>query len=221
MAEMTVSAKSRSETGSSASRRLRRGGMVPGIVYGGSGGSLSVTVDPKDLFKLLRSHAGRNTILSLDIEGAGTDNVILKDWQVDPVKESILHADFQRIAMDQMLRVTVPITIHGTAYGVKTEGGLLEVVAREVDVECLPADIPDEFVYDVTALRMNESVRISDLTVLQGVQILADADQVIVHVVSVKDETAGEAEEGEGVSEAAGEEPEIIAKGKKDEEDGE
>jgi large subunit ribosomal protein L25 len=222
MAEMTVSAKGRSARGTSASKRIRREGLVPGIVYGGGGDSLAVTVDSKDIFRLLRSHAGRNTILNLAIEGAGTDNVILKDWQVDPVKETILHADFQRIAMDKALRLTIPIAIRGTAYGVKTEGGLLEVVMREVDVECMPADIPDEIVCDVTDLGMNGTLRVSDLPVPARVEILDEPDQVIVHVVSVKEEAAAEPAEGEIVAADVVEgEPELIAKGKKgDEESG-
>ena len=223
MAEMTVSAKSRTEFGSAASKRLRRSGMVPGIVYGGSTDAVPVAVDPKDLFILLRSQSGRNTILNLEIEGAGTDSVILKDWQVDPVKDSILHADFQRIAMDQALRVIVRVATRGIAYGVKTDGGLLDVVMRKIEVECLPSHIPDEIVCDVTDLRLHQSLRIGDLPEIENVQIIASPDQVVVHVVAVKEEEEPEAGlvEGEEVEAAAagGEvegEPEVIAKGKKE-----
>ena len=223
MAEMTVSAKSRTEFGSGASKRIRRNGMVPGVVYGGSTDTIPVTVDPKDLFMLLRSQSGRNTILKLEIEGARADSVILKDWQVDPVKDSILHADFQRIAMDQALQVTVRVVTRGLAYGVKTDGGLLDVVMREIEVECLPADIPDEIVCDVTDLHLHQSMRISDLPAIENVKILASPDQVVVHVVAVKEEEEPEAVlvEGEEVEAAATEgesegEPEVIAKGKKE-----
>jgi large subunit ribosomal protein L25 len=220
MAEMTVIARSRSEFGSGASRRLRRHGEVPGIVYGGSSDNVAVTVSPKDLLRLLRSHSGRNTILNLEIDGAGSDNVILRDWQVDPVNEDFLHADFQRIAMDQKLTVTVPLRFVGTPIGVKAEGGLLDAVVREIEVECFPADIPDEIEFDVSELHMNDSVRIGDLKVSDRVEILEDADQVVVHVVAIREEEPEE-EVAEELEEGAPtpEEPEVVAKGKKEEEE--
>ena len=226
MAEMTVSAKSRTEFGSGASKRIRRNGMVPGVVYGRSTDTIPVTVDPKDLLILLRSNSGRNTILNLEIEGARADSVILKDWQVDPVKETILHADFQRIALDKMLRVTVPVATRGVAYGVTTEDGLLEAILREIEVECLPSDIPNEIVCDVTDLHLYQSLRVGDLPAIENVQFLASPDQVVVHVVAVKEEEEPEPElvEGAELEAAATEgevegEPEVIAKGKKEDED--
>ena len=218
MAEMTVNAEARSSAGSAAARRLRRSGMVPAIVYGGSRENAVVSVDPKVIIRVLRSEAGRNTILSLKVAGGSADNVILKDWQVDPVRDTILHADFQRIAMDQELRVTVPIAVRGEAIGVKTDGGLLDVVLREIEVECLPADIPERIECDVTELKMNESIRVRDLPALERVRILAEPDRVIVHVVSIREEEVAapaEAPEGEAVTVEG--EPQIIAKGKKEE----
>ena len=225
MAEMTVSATNRTDFGKGASKKMRRQGMVPGIVYGGSANNIPVAVNPKDLFRLLRSQAGRNTILNLDIEGTISDSVILKDWQVDPVDESILHADFQRIAMDRTLRVMVPVVIRGTAYGVKTEGGLLEVVTRELEVECLPSDIPNEIECDVTDLALNRSIRVGELTSIDNVEVLADREQIVVHVVAMKEEVeeVAEDEDVEAVAEASdGEspEPEVAAKGKVGEGDG-
>ena len=225
MAEMTVSATNRTDFGKGASKKMRRQGMVPGIVYGGSANNIPVAVNPKDLFRLLRSQAGRNTILNLDIEGTSSDSVILKDWQVDPVDESILHADFQRIAMDRTLRVMVPVVIRGTAYGVKTEGGLLEVVTRELEVECLPSDIPNEIECDVTDLALNRSIRVGELTSIDNVEVLADREQIVVHVVAMKEEVeeVAEDEDVEAVAEASdGEspEPEVAAKGKVGEGDG-
>ena len=199
MAEMTVKAKTRSEFGSGPSKKMRRVGLVPAVVYGGSGQTVSVAVDPKEIFRLLRSEAGRNTILNLAIEGGDTNNVILKDWQVDPVKESILHADFQRIAMDQKLKVTVPIAIRGEPVGVKTEGGMLDVVLREIEVECLPADIPERIECDVSELQMHESLRVRDFAALERVEILEDADRVVVHVVPLRaEEEEAVPDEGEG-----------------------
>jgi large subunit ribosomal protein L25 len=221
MAEIVISATARSDRGKNAARRLRRGGSIPGVVYGGKGGTVAVAVDPKALKRVLRSEAGRNAILKLDIAGEGSTNAILKSWQVDPVKESFLHADFYRIAMDVEIRVTVPIHIRGEARGVKVEGGILEVVLREIEMECLPGDIPERIDVDVTDLGLNAALRISDLGVDAKVKILEGADQVVVHVVSVKEEavpTPGVAVAAEGEAAATPAEPEVLKKGKKEEE---
>ena len=226
MAEMTLQAKSRAEFGKGASRRIRRDGMVPAIVCGGSADNVPVALDPKQIYGVLRSEAGRNTILSLEVEGAGKSIVILKDWQVDPVNAAILHVDFQRIAMDKIIRVTVPIAIRGEAIGVKTGEGLLDLVVREVEVECLPRDIPERIECDVSGLALHDSIRVGDLPTPDKVEILAEADRIVAHVVVLRveeEEAATEAEEGEAVPvEGADEgEPEVIAKGKKEEERGE
>jgi large subunit ribosomal protein L25 len=221
MAEIVVNATSRDDRGKNAARRLRRQGLVPGIVYGGKGGNIAVAVDPKALQKVLRSEAGRNTILKLDIAGAGATNAILKDLQVDPIKENLLHADFYRIAMDVAIRVTVPINIRGEARGVKVDGGILELITREIEVECLPGDIPERIDVDVSELGLNGALRVSDLPANAKVKILEGADQVVVHVVSVKEEEApapGAAVAVEGEAAAAPAEPEVMKKGKKEEE---
>jgi large subunit ribosomal protein L25 len=223
MAEIVVSAKGRADRGKNAARRLRRSGMIPAVIYGGKGDNLAVVVDPKSIQKVLRSEAGRNTILKLDIAGQGAANAILKSWQVDPVKETFLHADFYRIAMDVAIRVTVPIHAVGEARGVKVDGGILESVVRAIQVECLPGDIPERIDVDVTDLGINQSLRVSDLQVPAKVKVLDAPDQVVVHVVSVKEEAAPTAAaaapvaEGEAAAPAA--EPEVIKKGKKEEEE--
>ena len=220
MAEIVVSAKERTDRGKNAARRLRREGFVPGIVYGGKGGNVAVAVDPKALQKVLRSEAGRNTILKIDIAGAGAANAILKSWQVDPIRENFLHADFYRIAMDVAIRVTVPIYVKGEARGVKVDGGILEVVTREIEVECLPGDIPERIDVEVSELGINDALRVSDLPPHVKVKILDAPERVVVHVVSVKEEVAATpgavvAAEGEA---AAPTEPEVVKKGKKEEE---
>jgi large subunit ribosomal protein L25 len=199
---------------------LRRQGLVPGIVYGGKGGNIAVAVDPKALQKVLRSEAGRNTILKLDIAGTGATNAILKDLQVDPIKDSLLHADFYRIAMDVAIRVTVPINIRGEARGVKVDGGILELITREIEVECLPGDIPERIDVDVSDLGLNGALRVSDLPANAKVKILESPDQVVVHVVSVTEEEAPApaAVAVEGEAAAAPAEPEVLKKGKKEEE---
>jgi large subunit ribosomal protein L25 len=217
MAEIVVSAKNRDTRGKNAARRLRREGLIPGVVYGGKGDNIAVAVDPKALQKVLRSEAGRNAILKLDIAGGAT-NAILKSWQVDPVKENFLHADFFRIAMDVAIRVNVPVQVRGEARGVKVDGGMLELIMREVAVECLPGDIPEHIDLDVTDLGLNGAIRMSDLPVSEKVKVLGSPDQIVVHVVSIKEEAAatpGAAAEGEAAAPA---EPEVLKKGKKEEE---
>jgi len=223
MAEIVISATNRADRGKNAARRLRRRGLVPGIVYGGKGENLAVAVDPKALHRVLRSEAGRNAILKLSIADHGSTNAILKNWQVDPVKESFLHADFYRIAMDVAIRVTVPIHVVGEARGVKVDAGILELVIREIEVECLPGDIPERIAVDVADLGINQSLRVSDVPIPAKVKVLQAADQVVVHVVAVKEEeaapaaAAAPAAEGEAAAPAA--EPEVIKKGKKEEEE--
>src|SRR5215475_400673 len=220
MAEIVVNARSRDDRGKNAARRLRREGLVPGIVYGGKGGNVAIAVDPKALQKVLRSEAGRDAILKLDIAGAGATNAILKSWQADPIKESFLHADFYRIKMDVAIRVTVPIQVRGEARGVKVDGGILELITREIEVECLPGDIPERIEIDVSDLGLNGALRVSDLPANAKVKILESADQVVVHVVSIKEEEAPApaAAAVEGEAAAAPAEPEVLKKGKKEEE---
>ncbi len=220
MAEIVVNAKDRTGRGKNAARRLRRQGFVPGVVYGGNGDNIAVSVDPKALQRVLRSEAGRNAILKLDITGKGATNAILKSWQVDPIKDSFLHADFYRIAMDVAIRVTVPVVAKGEARGVKVDAGILEMVLREIELECLPGDIPERIEVDVTDLGINGAARVSDLLVSAKVKVLQAPDQVVVHVVSVKEEAVPTpaAPVVEGEIPAAPTEPEVLKKGKKEDE---
>jgi large subunit ribosomal protein L25 len=192
-------------------------------VYGGKGDSVAVSVDPKTLLKVLRSEAGRNTILSLDLGEGSKTSAILKNWQVDPINEKFLHADFYRIAMDVAIKVKVLIQTKGEARGVKVDQGILETIMREVEVECLPGDIPERIELDVTDLGIHDALRVSDLKISDKVKILDEADQIVVHVVSVKEEVAPAAAatpaEGEAAAApAAPAEPEVMKKGKKEEE---
>lgn len=222
MAEIVINATVREDRGKNAARRLRQKGMVPAVVYGSNGENVTIAVDPKVLYRVIRSEAGRNAILRLDIPNQGVTNAILKKWQVDPVKENFLHADFFRIAMDVAIRVTVPIVVKGEARGVKVDAGILELVMRAIEVECLPGDIPERIEVEVTDLGLNQAIRISDLPITVKVKILEDADQVVVHVISVQEEaapaTAAVPTEAEA---AAPSEPEVVKKGKKDEESAE
>src|SRR6185436_3097621 len=222
MAEIVLSAEGRTERGKNAARRLRVKGLIPAVVYGGKNDAVAVAVDPKVLQRVLRSETGRNTILKLDIGGEGQTSAILKQWQVDPVKENFLHVDFFRIAMDVALRVKVPVAVKGESRGVKVDGGILELIMRAIEVECLPGDIPERIEIDVTDLGINDALRISDVLVNAKIKIMEDADQVVVHVISVKEEAApaaGAAPAAEGEAAApGGTEPEVLKKGKKEEE---
>jgi large subunit ribosomal protein L25 len=222
MAEIVINAQGRADRGKNAARRLRRSGLIPAVVYGGKDQTVAVSVDPKALRRVLRSEAGRNTILKLDLGKGAPTSAILKSWQVDPIRENFLHADFFRIAMDVAIRVTVPVAVKGEARGVKVDGGVLELITREIAVECLPGDIPERIEVDVSDLGINDAVRVSDLPVNAKVTVLADSGQVVVHVISVKEEVAapppGAVPAAEGEAAPAPTEPEVLKKGKKEEE---
>lgn len=216
MAEIVLSAEGRTERGKNAARRLRVKGLIPATVYGGKGDAVAVAVDPKVLHKVLRSETGRNTILKLEM-GDGTTAAILKQWQVDPVKENFLHADFFRIAMDVALRVKVPVSVKGEARGVKVDGGILELIMRTIEVECLPGDIPERIEIEVTDLGIHDALRISDVHVSSKVKLIGEADQVVVHVIAVREEATPAGGAAAAVEGAAAGEPEVVKKGKKDE----
>jgi large subunit ribosomal protein L25 len=221
MAEILMNAAGRSERGKNAARRLRAKGMIPAVVYGGKNDAMAVAVDPKILLKVLRSESGRNTILSLDLGDGSKTSAILKSWQADPITEKFIHADFYRIAMDETIRVKIPILAKGEARGVKVDAGILEIIMREVEVECLPGDIPERIEVDVTDLGIHGAIRVSDLKISDRVTLLGEGDQIVVHVVSVKEEaapTAAAPAEGEAAATATPAEPEVMKKGKKEEE---
>ncbi len=211
MEQIVVEATLRKDMGKNASRRIRRRGAIPAIVYGASNKPIPIEVNPRKVLEILHSPSGHNTIFTLNIAGEGKANVILKDWQLDPVREILLHVDLIRVAMTEKLRVKIPITLVGEAKGVKVQGGVLEQVTREVEVECLPADIPDQMTADVTELMIGKQLRVGELVVDAKVKVLTDLDRVIAHVVSIKEEVVPTPEVA---AEAAPAEPEVIKKGK-------
>ena len=216
-----VKAAGRESRGKNEARRLRKSGSIPGIVYGAGKAPVSVAVDPKLVFRILKSNSGHNTIFDLDIAGENAKAMIV-DWQTEPIKGSLLHVDLKRIAMDQVLTVTVPVQLKGEAYGVKTEGGILEQVLREVEIECLPADIPPHIDVDISHLKFGEVLRVKDLPHGEGkVKFLTPEDQPVAHVVSVKEIVEATPVEGaEAVAGATPAEPEVIKKGKQETEEG-
>ena len=219
MKSIQVSAEVRSSFGKNAARQVRMRGRIPAVLYGQQEAALSLTVDPKDLLAILHSAAGHNTILSLDVKDQGSTSVILKEWQLDPIKETLLHADFLRIAMDNVLQVSVPVLPLGMAKGVKDQGGIFEFVLRQLEVECLPADIPEHITADISDLEIGSNLRVADLTVSPKVKVLSDLDLVVAHVVTPKEE-AVEAEEVAEPGLEEEEEPEVIRKGKGESEEG-
>jgi large subunit ribosomal protein L25 len=218
MAEIVVAAENRTETGKNVNRRLRTRGLIPGVLYGSKKEAVPLAVSPKEITTILRSKTGENTLFDLEI-GGSRRKVILKEFQVEPIKGSLLHADFYEVALDKPIEVSVHIEVVGIPTGVKVEGGLLDHVTREVEVSCLPADIPEKITVDVSNLALGDAVRVSDLKVPDKVTMLSDPEIVIVHVVSPRAEeaaaTAAAPAEGEA---AAGAEPEVIKKGKPAEE---
>lgn len=214
MPEIVVAATSRTETGKNCNRRLRAKGFLPGVLYGAGKPPVAVSVSPKEIVSILRSGAGENTLFDLDLAG-DRRKVILKEFQVEPLKDRLLHADFYEVALDKPIQVDVHVELHGVPVGVKTQGGLLDFVTRELQIECLPLDIPEKVVVDVSALELGRHLRVSDLTLSDKVKVLTGADVVVAHVVAPKAEVSATAEaEAEAAAATAAAEPEVIKKGK-------
>jgi len=217
MDKLKVEAQPRPGRGKNRARELRRAGQVPAVVYGGAAEPLALAVDPRLIEKILHSESGQNAVLTLTIKGHGQTAAMIRDWQADPVKGRVLHVDFLRIAMDVRLKVKVPVHLRGEPIGVKQQGGILEPVQREVEVECLPGDIPDDFVVDVSELAIGKGVRVGDLKIdNRKLRILTDPEHVLAHVVAPKAEEEKPAEEAvvAAVAAEAPAEPEVIRKGK-------
>src|SRR6202451_1103013 len=223
METFTVEGQVREGRGKGPARRTRLTGMVPAILYGGKKKeSISLTVNAKQVARILRSETGHNTIFTVQVAEGAAEKAMVKDWQVDPVSGALLHVDLFRIAMDVRMRVRVPVHTFGEPEGVKLQGGIFEMVAREVEVECLPGDIPEEFKMDVSALTIGKQLRAGDLPVdPKKVKLVTDARQVLAHVVTLKAEEVATPEAAAVSADAAPAEPEVIKKGKKETEEGE
>jgi large subunit ribosomal protein L25 len=222
MASATLKFETREGRGKNEARRLRAGGRIPAVLYGAEKGkALEIAVDPKALLKILHSESGVNTLIGLEGGSASRDTrVLVKEYQLDPIDHKLLHADFYQVAMDKALTVTVPIVLKGEAKGVKQQGGIVDFVNREIEIEVLPGDIPESIAIDVSELMLNQGIRVRDLP-LEGVKWkpLSEPDMMLVHVVALKAEEPAPAEAAAAVPGATAE-PEVIKKGKteKDEE---
>jgi large subunit ribosomal protein L25 len=195
-----------------AARRVRVSGKIPAVVYGAGKESVAVTVDPRVITKILHSDSGHNTIFDLDVTGSGLTKVMIVDWQHEPIKGALLHIDLKRIAMDKMMKVSVPIQLVGVPVGVKAQGGILEHVLREVEIECLPNDIPSHLDVDVSGLELNSAIHVSDLPHSGSIKFLDDESLTVAHVTAIREEAAAETADVAATTA----EPEVANKGKGD-----
>lgn len=216
--EAVLDAIERTTRGKNEARRLRVSGKIPAVVYGGKDGGKPIAVDPKVLAKILRTEQGANTLIALNVPGAGDARVLVREYQLDPITHELLHADFYRVAMDKLLRVPVTVVPQGEPKGVKQQGGVLDVVHRQIEIECLPADIPTHIEVDVTELMVGMSIRVKDIATNAKWKPIADPEMMLLHVVVPKVEEAPATPEAAAAGAAAAAEPEVIKKGKKDEE---
>ena len=218
--DATLQAEKREGRGKNEARRLRASGRIPAVVYGAEKGkAVEIAVDPKTLLRILHSESGVNTLIGLQLDGGDT-RVLVKEYQLDPIDHKLLHADFYQVAMDKALTVTVPIVLKGEARGVKQQGGIVDFVHREIEIEVLPGDIPENITVDVSELMMHEGVRVRDLKT-EGAKwtAISDPDMMIVHVVALKAEEEPAPAEAAAAVPAAPAEPEVIKKGKADKEE--
>jgi large subunit ribosomal protein L25 len=209
MAETLVATPRTGKFNKNHARRVRVAGQIPAVVYGAGKEPVAVVVDPKAVTRILHSESGHNTIFDLNVENAGgVIKAMIVDWQNEPIKGKLLHIDIKRIAMDKPMRVSVPIHLVGTPVGVKSQGGILDHVLREIEVECLPADIPSHLDVDVTGLGLNAAIHVSDLPHSGSIKFLGEENATVAHVTAIKAEAATE------VVAATATEPEVAKKGK-------
>ena len=217
--DITVKAEVRATRGKNEARRLRVRGFIPAVVYGAYKDAVSVGVSPKEIGQILHSKTGHNTIFNLAIQDGENTPVMVVDSQRDPIKGHLLHADLKRIDLSKRIRVSVPVVTEGEAAGIKLQGGLLEIITRDIEIDCLPDDIPEHFVVDVASLMIGQSVRANSIPMTGSMHLTSAPEAVIAHVVALRAEEAPAAAEVAPVEAAAGGEPEVIKKGKKEEEE--
>jgi large subunit ribosomal protein L25 len=220
--DAVLEAVERSQRGKNEARRLRASGKMPAVVYGDKDGGRAIAVDPKTLSKILRTELGANTLIQLKLDGGGDARVLVKEYQIDPITHQLLHADFYRVAMDKLLRVTVTVVPRGEPKGVKQQGGVLDIVHRQIEIECLPADIPQSIDVDVSEMMVGMNVRVRDIATDPKWKALSEPDMMLLHVIIPKvEEVAPTPEAVAAAAGAAPAEPEVIKKGQKEEAEGE
>lgn len=217
-----LQAERRQGRGKNEARRLRASGRVPAVVYGTEKGkAVEVAVDPKVLLRILHSESGANTLIGLQgLDGGADTRVLVKEYQLDPIDHKLLHVDFYAVAMDKAITVTVPVVLKGEPKGVKQQGGIVDFVNRELEVECLPGDIPENITIDVSELMLHQGIRVRDIPSEGKWKAISEPEMMIVHVVTVKaEEPEPEAAAAAAAAPTAPAEPEVIKKGKKEEEE--
>jgi large subunit ribosomal protein L25 len=213
MPEVVVAKPREGKFNKNAARRVRVAGKIPAVLYGAGHEPVAVEVDPKQISRILYSESGHNTIFDVEVAGQPAAKAMIVDWQYEPIKDQLIHIDLKRIALDKTLRVSVRVKLLGTPVGVKTQGGILDQVLREVEIECLPADIPSHIDVDVSELALHQVVRVSDLPHGDKIKFLKAEDATVAHVVSIREEAAPVVE-GEAAAGATPAEPEVAKKGK-------
>ena len=220
MPEVVVAKPREGKFNKNAARRVRAAGKIPAVLYGAGHDAVAVEVDPKQITRILFSETGHNTIFDVQVEGVPSAKAMIVDWQREPIKDQLIHIDMKRIALDKLLRVSVRVKLLGVPAGVKTEGGILDQVLREVEIECLPADIPNHIDVDVTGLGLHGVLRVSELPHSDKIKYLTSEDATVAHVVTIREEVAATPAEGEvvatGEAGATPAEPEVAKKGKTD-----
>ena len=218
MPEVVVAKAREGKFNKNAARRVRVAGKIPAVLYCSGHDPVAVEVDPKQISRILFSEAGHNTIFDVEIAGQPAAKAMIVDWQREPIKDQLIHIDLKRIALDKVLRVKVRVKLQGIPVGVKTAGGILDQVLREVEIECLPADIPANIAADVSNLGLYDALRVSDLPHSGSIKFLNAEDATVAHVVSIREEVATPAEvEAAAVAAATAAtaaEPEVAKKGK-------
>jgi large subunit ribosomal protein L25 len=213
MPEVVVARPREGKFNKNAARRVRAAGKIPAVLYGGGHDPVAVEVDPKQISRILYSESGHNTIFDVQVGQQPTAKAMIVDWQQEPIKDQLIHIDLKRIALDKLLQVSVRVKLLGTPVGVKNSGGILDLVLREVEIECLPADIPSHIDVDVSGLDLHGVLRVSDLPHVPQIKFISAEDATVAHVVSIKEEAAP-TPEGEAAAAAAPAEPEVAKKGK-------
>jgi large subunit ribosomal protein L25 len=214
--DTTLAAQVRESRGKNEARRLRVAGQIPAVLYGAKQESVALSLDPRAVNKILHSRSGHNTIFSVAVDGGERALAMIVDWQFEPVRDTLLHVDLKRIDPSKAVKVSVPVEAKGEARGVKQQGGLLELVTREVEIEVLPDEIPESFVVDVTELLIGQNRRASELPMTGSMRLVSPGDSVLMHVVALRASTAEETAEEAA---PAAPEPEVAKRGKKEEEE--
>ena len=213
--DITVTAEVRSSRGKNEAHRTRRAGLIPAVVYGAYQDPVSIAVNPREINKIIRSSTGYNTIFTLAVQDGESTPVMVVDQQLDPIRGVLLHADLKRIDLTKRIRVTVPVHTEGEPAGVKVQGGLLEIITRSIEIECLPDEIPESFTVNVSELMIGQSKRASNVSLSGSMKLISAADTVIAHIVALRAEEVVATPEAAAPAAA---EPEVVKKGKKDEE---